>query len=154
MPAPTLVPPPEDPSVRDLPTQDGPRLKTLLRRAVKRQCPQCGSSDIFKNYLTIKDHCPRCSYRFEREEGYFLGSYAINLIAAEFITIGLLVIFLTQTDYSWVVLELIFIPMAVILPFITFPFSRTFWMALDLMLDRNESDLQLRHDQMFRKPPA
>jgi uncharacterized protein (DUF983 family) len=121
---------------------------------MKRQCPQCGSSGIFKNYLTIKDYCPRCGYRFEREEGYFLGSYAINLIAAEFITIGLLVIFLTQTDYSWVVLELIFIPMAVILPFITFPFSRTFWMALDLMLDRNESDLQLRHDQMFRKPPA
>jgi len=104
--------------------------------------------------LTIKDVCPRCGYRFEREEGYFLGSYAINLVAAEFVTIGLLVIFLTQTDYSWVVLELIFIPMAVILPLITFPFSRTFWMALDLMLDRNESDLQLRHDQMFRKPPA
>lgn len=139
------------PSRRDLPRADGPRLRTLLRRAIRRQCPQCGTSGIFKNYLSIKDTCPNCGYRFEREEGYFLGSYALNLIAAEFVTIALLVIFLIQTDYSWVVLELIFIPMAVILPFLTFPFSRTFWMALDLMLDRNESDRQLRHDQMFRK---
>lgn len=138
-------------SVRNLPTADGPRLKMLLARAVKRQCPQCGAFDIFKNYLTIKDDCPRCGYRFAREEGYFLGSYAINLIATEFVTIALLVLFLIQTDYSWVMLEMIFIPMAVIFPFITFPFSRTFWMTLDLMLDREESDLPPLHEQMVRR---
>jgi uncharacterized protein (DUF983 family) len=152
MPTDSAIPPVENPAVRDLPTQSGPRLKTLLRRAVKRQCPQCGSSGIFKNYLSIKDYCPRCGYRFEREEGYFLGSYAINLLVAEFVTVALLVIFLIRTDYSWVVLELIFIPMAVILPFITFPFSRTVWMALDLMVDRSQTDRRLRHHQMFRKP--
>jgi uncharacterized protein (DUF983 family) len=143
-----------DPSLRNLPPSGWPRLKTLLVRAVTRRCPHCGAPDIFRNYLTLKDHCPRCGYTFEREEGYFLGAYAVNLLAAEFITVALLVYFLVNTDYSWVTLELIFIPLAVLLPILFFPFARTLWMTIDLMVDRNTTDRQLRYDEMTRQPPA
>ncbi len=143
-----------DPSLRDLPPSGWPRLKTLLVRAVTRRCPQCGAPGIFRNYLSLKDQCPRCGYTFEREEGYFLGAYAVNLLAAEFITIALLVYFLINTDYSWVTLELIFIPMAVLLPIVFFPYSRMLWMTIDLMVDRNIHERQLRYDEMSRQPPA
>jgi len=139
-----------DPSARNLPPSGWPRLKILLVRSLTRRCPQCGARGIFRNYFSLKDWCPRCGYKFEREEGYFLGAYALNLIAAEFITIGLLVYFLVNTDYSWVILEFIFIPLAIILPILFFPFSRTLWMALDLMIDRNTTDRQLRLDEMTR----
>jgi uncharacterized protein (DUF983 family) len=140
-----------DPAARrDLPPAGWPRLRTLLVRALTRRCPQCGAPGIFRNYWSLKDECPRCHYRFEREEGYFLGAYALNLLFAEFITVGLLVWFLVKTDYSWVVLELIFVPLAVLLPILLFPYARTLWMALDLTIDRNLTDRQLRYDEMHR----
>lgn len=137
-------------SHRNLPPSGWPRLRILLVRALARRCPQCGAPGIFRNYWSLREHCPRCGYRFEREEGYFLGAYALNLIAAEFITIALLVSFLVRTDYSWVVLEIIFIPLAILLPILFFPFARTLWMALDLTIDRNLTDRQLRYDEMHR----
>ena len=143
-----------DPTLRNLPPSGWPRFKTLLGRALTRRCPQCGSPGIFRTYLSLKDECPRCGYQFEREEGYFLGAYAVNLLAAEFITIALLVYFLINTDYSWVTLEIIFIPMAVLLPIAFFPYSRMLWMVIDLMVDRNTADRQLRYDEMTRQPPA
>jgi uncharacterized protein (DUF983 family) len=123
----------------------------LLKRAITRRCPQCGSKGIFKNYLELRDRCPTCAYRFDREEGYFLGGYALNVFAVGAIPLILLVLFLIYTDYSWVTLELIFIPMAILLPLILFPYTRTFWMVIDLMLDPNEhTEKQLRHERMKR----
>lgn len=122
----------EQRGLRDLPNEGWPRLSALLRRAFALRCPRCGAPGILKNWLTMRERCPRCAYLFEREDGYFLGAYAINLIVAEFITIGLLVWFLVASDYSWIVLEVIFIPMAVLVPLAFFPYARTLFMALDL----------------------
>jgi uncharacterized protein (DUF983 family) len=138
--------------VRDLPPGGWARLGTLLHRALTRRCPQCGSSGIFRGYWTLRDRCPRCDYRFDREEGYFLGAYAINLIVAEFLSIAVLVDLLVRTDLSWVAIEAIVIPLAIGLPILFFPFSRTLWMALDLMIDRNSTDRQLRHEELRRGP--
>lgn len=121
-----------NPALRNLPPAGWPRLSTLLGRAVLRHCPECGHGGIFSNWLSIKASCPTCGYVFERESGYFLGAYAVNLVAAEFITVALLIWFLIETDYHWVTLEFIFIPMGILLPLIFFPYSRMFWMAIDL----------------------
>lgn len=118
--------------VRDLPPAGWPRLRTLLARALRRRCPECGGGDIFQSYLAIKDRCPRCGYVFAREGGYFLGGYALNLIVAEFIPVGLMIALLIWSDLSWIALEALLIPLAVGLPFLFFPFARTLWMALDL----------------------
>jgi uncharacterized protein (DUF983 family) len=145
---------PDDPTrFRNLPPRGWRRLRVLLGRALARRCPQCGAPGIFRNWWSLREACPRCGYRFDREEGYFLGAYAINLIAAEFITVALLVLFFVRTDYSWVVLEAIFIPLAVGLPLLFFPYSRTLWMAIDLMIDRDIGERQLRADEMLRRSP-
>jgi uncharacterized protein (DUF983 family) len=104
---------------------------TLIGRALRRQCPVCGHSGIWKNFLTIKDECPNCGYVFARESGYFLGAYALNLIVAEAIAMAVLVALLVRTDWEWWVIELIVIPLAIALPILFFPFSRSLWMALD-----------------------
>jgi uncharacterized protein (DUF983 family) len=106
----------------------------LLARAVRRQCPLCGSPGIFKSWMMMRDFCPRCGYEFAREGGYFLGAYALNLLAAEFIPVGSLIVLLIWSDLSWIALEAILIPLAVGLPFLFYPFARTFYMALDLTL--------------------
>jgi uncharacterized protein (DUF983 family) len=135
MPAPTLSvdePARNSPRPRDLPRAGWPRLRTLLSRALRLRCPECGGGGIFTHWLTIKERCPHCDYEFAREGGYFLGAYALNLIFAEFIPVGLMIVLLIWSDLSWIVLEAVLIPLAVILPFLFFPFARTLWMALDL----------------------
>jgi uncharacterized membrane protein YdbT with pleckstrin-like domain len=80
----------------------------------------------------MKEYCPRCGYEFNREHGYFLGAYPLNLIAAEIIPVSLLIVLLIFTNLSWIWLEVILIPLAVGLPFLLYPYARMIWMVIDL----------------------
>jgi uncharacterized protein (DUF983 family) len=124
------------PELWTLPDATWPRLLVTFRRALARSCPYCGSGNIFSGYLSLREWCPRCGVRFEREDGYFLGAYALNLIGAEFIGLGLALFLIFGTplrdlDLLWQ--EIIAVTLAVALPVVFFPFSRTLWMAMDLV---------------------
>jgi uncharacterized protein (DUF983 family) len=110
------------------------RLRTVFGRALLLRCPYCGGRGIFKSWFDLKDTCPTCGTRFEREDGYFLGGYAINLIVAEFLAVGLVVLFWLLASPSVLALQIVGVVLAGGLPILFFPFSRTFWMALDLQL--------------------
>ena len=69
-----------------------------MGRALSRRCPYCGSPGIYDGYFALRERCPRCGVRFEREEGYFLGAYALNLIVAEFLGLGLAIFLIFKTD--------------------------------------------------------
>ena len=121
-----------------LPPSGAARRRALLGRALARRCPYCGGSGIFKGWFGLRDRCPTCGVSFDREEGYFLGAYAVNLIVAETIAlvIALALLFgteLRRADLLWQ--EAIAVGLAVAMPLLFFPFSRTLWIALDLMLD-------------------
>ena len=119
----------------DLPHDAWARFLLTMRRAIARRCPYCGGLHVFEGYFTLRERCPRCGVTFEREEGYFLGGYALNLIVAEFVGLGLAIFLLFNTglrelDLIWQ--EVIAVALAVAFPLILFPFSRTVWIALDL----------------------
>lgn len=80
---------------------------------------------------------------FNREEGYFLGAYAINLIVAEFLGLGLVVAMLIWSDFSTLAMQIIAVCLAIGLPLLFFPYSRTCWIALDLVLHPPSAEPQL-----------
>jgi uncharacterized protein (DUF983 family) len=107
-----------------------------MGRALTRRCPYCGSPNIYESYFALREQCPRCGIHFEREEGYFLGAYALNLITAEFVGLGLAIILIFKTDLQHLSLiwqEAIAVALAIAFPVIFFPFSRTVWIAMDLI---------------------
>ena len=117
------------------PPGDKPPAATLLGRALARRCPYCGAPGIFDGWWSLRDRCPRCGVAFAREEGYFLGAYALNLIVAETLAllIALYLIFRTRLgDAALLWQEVVAVALAVGLPIIFYPFSRTLWIALDL----------------------
>ena len=126
----------------NLPRDTWHRFLATMRRALTRRCPYCGSSGVYDGYFALREQCPRCGVRFEREEGYFLGAYALNLIVAEFLGLGLAIFLIFKTDLRH--LDLIWL--AIAFPLILFPFSRTVWIAVDLMLHPPEqsTERQLR----------
>jgi uncharacterized protein (DUF983 family) len=122
----------------DIPRQPGRRAGVVLGRALRRRCPYCGGSGIFAGWWTLRQRCPSCQVQFNREDGYFLGAYALNLVFAEILGLGLALYLLFGTDLRDLPLGwqmVIAGGLAVAFPILLFPYSRTIWIALDLMLN-------------------
>ncbi|MBX3071246.1 MAG: DUF983 domain-containing protein [Thermomicrobiales bacterium] len=122
----------EQQELRDLPARGWSRAAMLFKRALLLRCPQCGGRGVFAHPWSMRDCCPICGYIFASEDGYFLGAYAINLVVAEVIGLGAVLVFLFRSDLSLVWQQVIAITAAILLPVLFYPWSRTFWMAIDL----------------------
>jgi Mn2+/Fe2+ NRAMP family transporter len=111
----------------------------MLGRALLKRCPLCGAKKLFTGWFRMKERCPGCGYRFEREEGFFLGAYVINLAIAQGMVILLAVVPLivrlaSDPDASIAPFIAGGIIGAVVAPMIFYPWSKTIWTAFDLML--------------------
>src|SRR5688572_1851356 len=74
------------------------RVFTLFARALLLRCPVCGRGGIFTSWFRTKRRCPSCGFSLEREEGYFSGAMAVNLVATELILTAVMV---TLLVVSW-----------------------------------------------------
>ncbi len=111
----------------------------MLGRALLKRCPLCGAGKLFTRWFRMKERCPGCGYRFEREEGFFLGAYVINLAIAQGMVILLAVVPLIvrlagDPDASIAPFIVGGVIGAVVAPMIFYPWSKTIWTAFDLML--------------------
>lgn len=82
------------------------------------------------------ERCPRCDYKFEREEGFFLGAYVVNLGITQLAVVAYigLSIVLTLPDPPLFPLAIGGAAVAILTPPIAYPFSKTFWTAIDLVM--------------------
>ena len=126
------------PALWDLPPSGFRRVRTLVGRSLTRHCPYCGGGHIYRNLMTLKETCPTCGIPFEREEGYFVGTYAVNLVAALVLGMVVVVSVLALTDLSVLQIQILGVAVAIALPVFGYPLSAALWMALDLILDPPE----------------
>lgn len=88
--------------------------------------------------------CPRCGYVFAREDGFFLGAFVVNFgvtIAGLALIMGVLIAVLAQGGSARAIaftaiaaaIETVAVPVAF------YPFSKTLWTAVDLVMHRGES---------------
>lgn len=114
----------------------------LLGRGLLKRCPVCGQGHLFRRWFRMLERCPRCGLRFERIEGHWSGDLGINTIVsfgALFVT--LIVGFaLTYPDVPGLALFLSAVGVAAIVPLLFFPFSKTIWLAIDLVMRPLEPD--------------
>lgn len=112
------------------------RVILLFWRALRLRCPNCGGGPIFSSWLRMREHCPRCGLPLERgEEGYQVGSYMFNIIAAElaFAAMFMAVLVATWPSPPWSLLLYGGVALTIIAPFLFFPFSKTVFLAFDLV---------------------
>ena len=87
------------------------------------------------------ERCSVCGWRYEREEGYWTGAIAINLVATELLIALVavpLAIYLAMAQQPITLLIAIGLPMPFILPFIFFRHAKSLWMSVDFMLHPTE----------------
>jgi uncharacterized protein (DUF983 family) len=52
----------------------------IILRGLTNRCPNCGGRTLFKpgTLFAVNPACPRCGLKIEKDEGFFLGSMALN----------------------------------------------------------------------------
>jgi uncharacterized protein (DUF983 family) len=108
----------------------------MLWRGATRRCARCGSGGLFHRWFTMVERCPRCGYRFEREEGFFLGAYVINLaIGLGMCIAGIVVGFaLIRPVPSAGAIATGTAIAAGVAPIVAYPFTKTVWTAIDMIM--------------------
>jgi uncharacterized protein (DUF983 family) len=105
-----------------------------------QRCPRCRAGSIFRysifrGFPKMRERCPVCNLKFDREPGYFLGamyvSYGLGIVIVTLIAALLWSVtgwWITK-DTIWAIV--LFLPLA---PTITL-FARVLWIYLDQTID-------------------
>lgn len=104
---------------------------------MRLRCPHCGGGPIFTSWSRLLPVCPVCGLGLERgEQGYWLGAYFFNLMAVEAVFGAWMLGFLLATwpDPPWELFQVTTIVLMVVFPFAFFPFSKTLFLAFDLLV--------------------
>jgi uncharacterized protein (DUF983 family) len=112
------------------------RILRVFGRAARLRCPNCGGASLFTSWFRMHPRCPSCGLPTERgEEGYQVGSYMFNIIAAEliFAAIFLAIVVATWPEPPWLPLQVGGVTLMIVAPFAFFPFSKTLFLAFDLL---------------------
>jgi uncharacterized protein (DUF983 family) len=121
----------------------------LLLRGLRRHCPLCGSGHLFRRWFVIRERCPRCGFRFERVEGHWIGALAMNTIVAFGLMLLAIVagIVATYPDVPFLPVAVVAVAIALVVPVVFLPASRTLWTAIDLCMTPAENE-------EFVRPPG
>jgi len=115
-----------------------PTAGQLLWRALARRCPLCGRGQMFDEWFSLGARCRECGFSFERdeEEDYWLGAFLLNFIVTEvvFAVLLLAVLVATWPNPPWSRLTWIGAVQMIVTPIVFYPFSKTLWLAGDLIL--------------------
>ena len=113
-----------------------PPATVLFGRAALRHCPVCGSGGLFARWFHMAERCPRCELRFERHEGQWVGSLGMNTIVSFGVLLVVLVagFLVTYPDFPVAPLTGVAVAVALVVPMAFFPWSRTLWTAVDLLM--------------------
>src|SRR5579862_2632403 len=112
-----------------------------IHAILTERCPVCLDGKMFRGLFTMRETCPVCGHRFEREPGFFQGAMYVSYglgVAEAVILVILAMVFLTPAIG---VLGSIAIVAAVHLALVPalWRYSRVLWAHMFIgTLDRNE----------------
>ncbi len=111
----------------------------MLGRGLRKRCPLCGTGGLFTSWFHMRDNCPGCNHRFERDTDFFFGAYVINLAITEGLLlllaiVPLIALLASGNDVDIVPILVVGLVAAIAAPLAFYPFSRTIWAAIDLIL--------------------
>ncbi|MEO5678811.1 MAG: DUF983 domain-containing protein, partial [Acidimicrobiales bacterium] len=95
---------------------------------------------LFIRWFTLRERCPTCGLRFDRkpEEGFFLGAYTLNLgLVLSLLSLDLFLYGLAVGDVVTIppwTLIVSAVAIAVVVPLLGYPASKTTWSAVDLSM--------------------
>lgn len=121
----------------------GAALLAGLGRSARLRCPRCGARGIVDGWFRLAGRCSGCGLVPDRgEHDHFLGAMLLNLVVAELVAVGGIVVLLVLVwpDPPWGAVTAAGVVLAAGLPVAFYPFSRLLWLSLDLVFRPPEED--------------
>jgi uncharacterized protein (DUF983 family) len=129
----------------------------MVWRGLRRRCARCGAKGIFRSYFELRERCPGCGYRFERDEASFTGVWLLNYSFTIFPLLALLshMVFVLSEGRSinvWAYAGAAAV-IVVLLPIVLYPVAKSLWASIDLAMrplepvEEAEAALHARPDQ-------
>jgi uncharacterized protein (DUF983 family) len=120
-----------------------PRMRPVLRAAALA-CPRCGRGRLFerffgRGFFRMRPACDQCGLAFTREPGFYLGSIYINYGATVLLTGGLYAVLVLLAGWSADAALTACLAVAVAFPILFFRHARSFLLALDATVNRQQS---------------
>jgi uncharacterized protein (DUF983 family) len=109
-----------------------------ILRALALHCPECGGGGLFRRWLYLQPRCPRCALKTDRANpDHFVGAYLVNLVVAELLFAVAFGVWMLSVwpDVPWDRIEVVLVAAMMIAPLVLYPFTRTVWLAADLIFD-------------------
>ncbi|MFM7719099.1 MAG: DUF983 domain-containing protein [Actinomycetota bacterium] len=109
-------------------------------RGLRRRCPRCGARGLFTGPLAIRERCPGCRFRLEREEGGFLGAMTINFAVSTTLWLILLVgwLIIDLPDLHALRLTVASLALMTIAPLALWGHAKTIWASIDYLVYRSD----------------
>lgn len=135
--------------VRSVPTMGPSDLQSIplvLWRGVTKRCPSCGAGRLFASWFKLGPTCHGCGMDFDREPGWWIGAIIMNTAGAELVFgayfAGGLV--LTWPEVPWTPMMIGGLVLMAVFPVFFYPFSKTLWLAVDVLLHRMDESIAPR----------
>lgn len=102
----------------------------LLIRGARGQCPRCQASDLFQSRFRLRPKCLNCGLPLEQEDGWSLGAFPLNYSIT---CLGWILPIALAFILGWLTLTPALLLAgfgALLLPFVTYRFSKSLWIGL------------------------
>ena len=107
----------------------------VMWRSVRLRCPVCGGASIVERLFQIRHHCPACRALFKREEGFFVGAIAINLVTTEAVILFVYLATLGVIATHFRVILSTMLVLALVFPVAFYHHSWSLWLGLDHVVE-------------------
>lgn len=114
----------------------GVSMVSALLRCLLLRCPACGLSSIVLRPFQIKDRCPSCGVLFKREEGFFVGAIAINVVTTEVVILLIYVAGLLLAGFEFQTMLTALLATAALFPVAFYHHSWSAWLTFDHVVEK------------------
>ncbi|OLB37325.1 MAG: hypothetical protein AUG14_05165 [Candidatus Rokubacteria bacterium 13_1_20CM_2_68_19] len=111
------------------------RATAIAHRAVRLRCPRCGQTPLFRGWFSMARECALCGLVFERAQGYFVGAIYINYAVSSVIAVGGFFVLWAWFDLPNRWQFAIWVPFLIVFPLWFFRYSRSFWLAIEYLVN-------------------
>lgn len=109
-------------------------LSTVLR-CLRLRCPVCGQSSIVESLFKIKHYCPECDALFKREDGFFVGAIAVNVVTTELVIMVVYFIYLLLSGADYEAAITLLLTLALLFPIAFYHHSWSIWLSFDHLIE-------------------
>ncbi|HEX2860353.1 MAG TPA: DUF983 domain-containing protein [Lacunisphaera sp.] len=112
----------------------------IFRRGMTHRCPNCGEATLFPpgKFFELNPGCAHCGYRFDTDEGGFLGALALNYGVTAFVIVVPTIVVAYSFEQSGATIAGLALSAALLAPILLYRASRSWWLMCDALFSPEE----------------